>query len=146
MPELKDLQQQALQWLSRRDHSAAQLRQKLQEKGASPEQLTAVVDWSMKAGYLDEQRFLTMLVRTRSRQGYGYRYLQQECRQHQLDEQLLSAAVAEQQLDWWQLAAQCYNKKFGDKPCADFKDKQKRMAYLQRRGFSYEQINAIFNP
>lgn len=146
MTELKDFQQQALQWLSRRDYSAAQLRQKLQDKGASPEQCVAVAAWSVDAGYLDEQRFLSMLIRTRSRQGYGYRYLQQECRQHKLDEQLLAAAVAEQQLDWWQLAAQCYNKKYGDTPCADFKDKQKRMAYLQRRGFSYEQINAIFNP
>lgn len=140
------LRKAALNYLSRRDYSRAELSTKLQRKGASLAEVETVLAWCSAANYLNEARFLLMLVRNRCNQGYGYRYILQECRQHQLTEQQLSAVVEAEAIDWWQLARRVYQKKFADKAITDYQDKVKRMAYLQRRGFSSEQIRAVFDP
>ncbi|MBV2128294.1 regulatory protein RecX [Arsukibacterium indicum] len=144
MAQLSELKKNALNWLSRRDYSEAQLSQKLRHKGALPEQLAEVINWCKAKQYLDEDRFLSMLVRNRARQGYGYHYLLQECRAQQINAEQLNACIARLQLNWWALAAAAYQKKYGDSPITDFKEKTKRMAFLQRRGFSAEQIKAVF--
>lgn len=144
MAELAELKKSALNWLSRRDYSEAQLSLKLRQKGALPEQLAEVISWCKAQQYLDESRFLSMLVRSRARQGYGYNYLLQECRAQKISAGQLNDCVNALALDWWALASAAYQKKYGDSPIADFKDKTKRMAFLQRRGFSSEQIKAVF--
>ncbi|WP_372625909.1 regulatory protein RecX [Arsukibacterium sp.] len=144
MAELAELKKNALNWLSRRDYSEAQLSQKLRHKGALPEQLTAVIEWCKAQQYLDESRFLSMLVRNRARQGYGYNYLLQECRAQKISAQQLDRCLQSLAIDWWVLASAAYQKKYGDSPISDYKEKTKRMAFLQRRGFSGEQIKAVF--
>ena len=141
----RELRQAALNYLSRRDYSRAALSVKLQQKGATAEELAVVLEWCSSENYLNEDRFLLMILRNRCRQGYGYRYILQECRQHKLTEQQLATAIAAEEIDWWDLARQAYQKKFGEKAIVDYKDKAKRMAFLQRRGFSSEQIRAVFD-
>lgn len=145
MDELSRLRQAAIHYLSRREHSRWQLRQKLQQKGAEPEHITAVLNWCEQQGYLNEQRFIEMLLRQRSNQGYGYQVVLAECRQQQLTATQLDAAITALEIDWWQVAQRCYQKKFGDTQATDYPEKMKRMAYLQRRGFSQEQIRAVFS-
>ncbi|MAD77359.1 MAG: recombinase RecX [Rheinheimera sp.] len=144
MAELAQLKKNALNWLSRRDYSEAQLSQKLRQKGALPEQLSAVIEWCKAQQYLDESRFLSMLVRNRARQGYGYNYLLQECRAQKISVEQLNSCLHALAIDWWALASAAYQKKYGDSPISDYKEKTKRMAFLQRRGFSGEQIKAVF--
>lgn len=145
MLDQQALKKAALNYLSRRDYSRAALSLKLQRKGASAAEIAAVLDWCSEQNYLNEERFLLMIVRNRCNQGYGYRYILQECRQHQLTEQQLDAVIAAEAIDWWHLAKQAYQKKYADKTIADYQEKMKRMAYLQRRGFSSEQIRAVFD-
>lgn len=145
MLDQQALKKAALNYLSRRDYSRAALSLKLQRKGASASDVAKVLDWCSEQNYLNETRFIRMLLLNRCNQGYGYRYILQECRQHQLTEQQLDSAIAAENIDWWQLARQAYQKKFADKAVADYQDKVKRMAYLQRRGFSSEQIRAVFD-
>ena len=145
MAELAELKKNALNWLSRRDYSEAQLCQKLRQKGALPEQLAELINWCKAEQYLDESRFLSMLVRNRARQGYGYNYLLQECRAQKISAEQLNNCINALAIDWWVLASAAYQKKYGDSPITDYKEKTKRMAFLQRRGFSTEQIKAVFN-
>lgn len=144
MAELAELKKNAVNWLSRRDYSEAQLAQKLRQKGATPEQLAEVIVWCKAQQYLDESRFLSMLVRNRARQGYGYNYILQECRAQKITAEQLNSCVAALAIDWWALASAAYQKKYGESPISDYKEKTKRMAFLQRRGFSGEQIKAVF--
>lgn len=144
MADIAGLKKNALNWLSRRDYSEAQLSQKLRQKGALPEQLAEVISWCKAQQYLDESRFLSMLIRSRARQGYGYNYLLQQCRAQNIRPEQLNACIAALNIDWWALATEAYQKKYGDSPIADYKEKTKRMAFLQRRGFSSEQIKAVF--
>ena len=138
--ESAQLQRLALGWLSRRDHSEAELQQKLAQRGAEQHQILQVINWCKRENYLNQHRFTVMLVRNRCRQGYGPVWVRQECRQHQISEDELQQALAEYEPDWFDIARQQYQKKFGTAPATEYQDKMKRMAYLQRRGFNSEQI------
>lgn len=139
-PDLASLKQKALNWLSRRDYSEAQLRQRLNRLGGEAAAITQTIDWCKAQGYLDEQRFIDMLLRSRISKGYGLTYIIQECRQQQIQQQTVLQAEVVQQTDWFELALKAYQKKYGLSAIDDFKERQKRMAYLLRRGFTNEQI------
>ncbi|GAB2911004.1 regulatory protein RecX [Rheinheimera gaetbuli] len=138
--ELATLQQRALAWLSRRDYSEAQLRQRLLRQGGDSADIEQVMLWCKAQGYLDQQRFIDMLLRSRINKGYGLNYIVQECRAQQISRQHVLQSEAAVQTDWFHLALQVYRKKYADNDIADYRERQKRMAYLQRRGFSNEQI------
>jgi len=144
-PDVSTLKQAALNWLSRRDYSEAQLTARLQRLGGEPAQVQAVLDWCKAQNYLNQQRFVQMLVRSRANKGYGLAYIIQECRQQQISRQQVLDCAGELALDWFALARQQYLKKYGLSAMTDYKDKLKRMAYLQRRGFSSEQIEFAIN-
>lgn len=140
LPDLATLKQRALNWLSRRDYSEAQLRQRLIRLGGQGSEINQVIDWCKAQGYLDQQRFIDMLLRSRISKGYGLTYIIQECRQQKISQQNVLHCELVQQTDWFALAQKVYQKKYGGQAIDDFKERQKRMAYLLRRGFTNEQI------
>ena len=86
-----------------------------------------------------------MLVRSRAGKGYGLNYIVQECRQQQISKVQVLQCAAELGIDWFAMASQQYLKKYGQSEVTDYKEKLKRMAYMQRRGFSNEQIQFAIN-
>lgn len=138
--ELAILQQRALAWLSRRDYSEAQLRQRLVRLGGITADIDQVILWSKAQGYLDQQRFIDMLLRSRINKGYGLNYIVQECRAQQISRQQVLQSETALQTDWFSLALKVYQRKYAGSDITDYRERQKRMAYLQRRGFSNEQI------
>ena len=137
---MTELKRMALNWLSRRDYSEAQLSQRLLRRSGAPADVNQVLAWCKTENYLDQQRFLLMLLRSRVNKGYGLNYIVQVCRQKNISKEQVLACAAQQEIDWFTQARQQYQKKFGDSAVADYKEKLKRMAYMQRRGFSNEQI------
>jgi regulatory protein len=147
-PPAINVRQVILDLLSRRDHSKRELTQKLRQRGALDAHIEVELAWAEQQGYLSEMRFAQMLLRTVLQKGYGLAYYRQLCQQHQLDNTLLQQSLAEQEPDWFDTALQVYQKKYGRATSAaveelDFKERQKRMAFLQRRGFSSEQIRYV---
>lgn len=132
--------QLAIGLLSRREHSSHELLEKLQQRGASPEIAQATLTRCQQEQYQSDQRFAEMLLRHCISKGQGLALLRQLSRQHRLSTDLLQQALADADPDWFELARQCAQKKFGDSPAGSDKEKLKRMAFLQRRGFSSEQI------
>jgi regulatory protein len=49
--------------------------------------------------------------------------------------------MARAEIDWWQLAYQVKEKKFGDLVEKDWKQKQRQHRFLLNRGFNIDQIN-----
>lgn len=141
MADLAQLRRVALNWLSRRDYSELQLQRKLEQQGATLAQIAEVVAWCKAENYLNQQRYIAMLVRSRCNRGYGVNYILQECRQQQISKDELMHCVTQLEIDWFALAQQAYQKKYAATQPKDIKEKYKRMAYLQRRGFSAEQIH-----
>ena len=60
MAELTDLKRMALNWLSRRDYSEAELSQRLTRQGGSEADIARVMAWCKAENYLNEQRYLQM--------------------------------------------------------------------------------------
>lgn len=146
LPTLADLKKTAIDLLSRRDHSRHELRQKLQLKGGQSDDIAAVIDWCMLENYQSDSRYCTMLVRSKMNKGYGPAVISQAVREQGIDRELLSQTLEALEVDWFAQALLQYQKKFADKPVKDFQDKQKRMGFLQRRGFNAAQIQYALKP
>lgn len=132
--------QLAIGLLSRREHSSRELLDKLRQRGVDVELAEATLERCQQEQYQSDQRFAEMLIRHCASKGQGLAVLRQLSRQHQLVNDVLQQALDDAEPDWFELARQCYLKKFGDSPAASDKERIKRMAFLQRRGFSSEQI------
>ncbi len=139
-PTESELRACAIDYLSRRDHSVRELQEKLLQKGGAFAQVQAVIAWCQQQNYQSEERFCQMLVRAKANKGYGPAWISQAARQHGLTAEMIRQVLQDDSFDWFANALTQYQKKFGDKPMGDYQDKQKRMAYLQRRGFSSEHI------
>lgn len=141
-----ELKKIAIDLLSRRDHSRQELQQKLLHKGGEAQVIADVIDWCTDENYQSDSRYCAMLVRSKVNKGYGPAVVSQAARENGIDRELLTQTLEELEIDWFELARQQYQKKFADKPITDFQDKQKRMGFLQRRGFSASQIQYALKP
>jgi len=142
-PEILTAQQVwqlAIGLLSRREHSSHELLEKLRQRGAEPELAAATLLRCQQEQYQSDQRFADMLLRHCISKGQGLAVLRQLSRQHRLAQELLQQALDSAEPDWFELAQHCCQKKFGDMPASTDKERLKRMAFLQRRGFNSEQI------
>lgn len=144
MLEPAELKHKALSWLTRRDYSEVELRHRLQQLGGLSEHIEQVIAWCKSYDYLNQPRYINMLVRSRTNRGYGFNYIAQELKQHNIGVDELKLCLAELNIDWFAAAKRVYSKKYSDSPVIDYKDKMKRMAYMQRRGFNHDQIQHIF--
>ncbi len=137
---IAELKKIAIDLLSRRDHSRHELKQKLQLKGGDTDNIASVIDWCTDENYQSDSRYCAMLLRSKVNKGYGPAVVSQAAREQGIDRELLTQTIDELEIDWFALALAQYQKKFADKPVQDFQDKQKRMGFLQRRGFTSGQI------
>ena len=129
----------AVRMLAAREHGTTELGQKLHRK--YPDADADLVQQTMlklqQQGFLDDQRFLEVLVRSRIRRGYGPFYIQQELRSKGIDPRSLDDLVEWGDVDWFEQASQLAERKFGLETLShDHKLWNKAMRFLQRRGFA----------
>ena len=67
----------ALRILTRRDHSCAELKQKLSARGFEDQQIAAAVSECLRLAYLDDDRFTLSCLGSLRRRGYGVRRIRQ---------------------------------------------------------------------
>ena len=130
----------AAEQLSRRAMSAGELERKLREKGASPEHAQAAVLRMTELGIIDEAAYADMIVRRCGAKGYGRRRAEQELMRHQIpraywEDALEALPAPEEKLDAL-IAARLK----ADPP--DEAERKNLAAYLQRRGYGWEEIRA----
>lgn len=129
-----------LQLLCRREYSKAELRRKMQEWQVEPADIESQLATLSANNQQSDERFAEMLVRSKANRGYGPLFIKQAAQPHQLPSALLQELLTSDERDWYALARRCYEKKYGETQATDVKEKQKRMAYLQRHGFTSDQI------
>jgi regulatory protein len=139
----KDAYGYAVWMLARREYSRKELHQRLIDKGTPHEMATAVLDELRDSGYQSDERFIQSLVRVRISQGKGPIILFQEAREHQIPIDMLNAAIAAESPDWFALAVEVIEKRFGE-IAETWKEKAQQYRFLTMRGFEREQIQAIF--
>ena len=138
-----DIRIKAMDLLARREHSRSELSTKLNQRFSDcPDLIVAAVQRLNDEGLVSDQRFAESFVRQRVARGHGPLRIRQELRQREVEEGLIGEALAEAGIDWWALAEEVVQRRFGAEAPADFKEKAKRMRFLQQRGFTFEQIQS----
>ncbi|MEX1220820.1 MAG: regulatory protein RecX [Idiomarina sp.] len=134
-----------LRLLARREHSYVELARKLQQRGFDPDTSRSVIDQAVTRGWQSDERFMQSFLQERIRQGDGPLKVRAAAQQRGVSSAEVDAALENVEIDW---AEQCYEKllrRFPDQVPLDAKDKNKRMRYLQQRGFSFEHIKSALN-
>lgn len=141
--DLEKARASALASLSLREHSEFELTQKLKRKGYQPESIETIIKECLQSNYLNDLRFAEIYWRQRSQKGYGPRRIESELQQKGIDSNDIYQSSLQEELDFEKVIQKVYEKKYRNKPIADFKDKIKRQNYLYQRGFDREFIRII---
>jgi regulatory protein len=137
--ELKRTQSAALKFLSYRDRSEFEIRERLKQKEFSLTAVQETVGWLARLGYLNDERFALNWSRSRiSTKKFGEYRLRRELSAKGLAsetiEQTLQTVYSE--ISEWDLAQSLAQKKLSQLKGVDSKVKSRRLAqYLQRKGF-----------
>jgi regulatory protein len=149
MPEARPLLALALNLLSRRDHSEAELRRKLSTKGFSAEELDAVMTRLLDAGYLDDRRFAHSFADAAIRNGRGYGFrLRMDLSRRGIQDEIIEDTLATLGTEYDEITtlSELMERKFKgfDPQRADERQKRRVISYFQRRGFSLAAIVRVF--
>lgn len=136
--------EQAIGLLARREHSSAELQQKLQQAGHEPDKIHGALATLQQNGLQDDQRFAEAYIRSRLLRGYGELRIRQELKQKGVADDLANLSIQQAEIDWFALAAEVRRKRFGEQCPDDFKDRARQMRFLQYRGFTHDQITESF--
>lgn len=137
------LRRAAVDLLSRREHSRAELRAKLSRRFADAGALEQQLDWLAQEGYQSDRRFCELFVRTRCQQGQGPQRIARELRQRGIGDALVRELLWESDVDWGEQLHVLYRRRFGGTPITDHRERARRVRFLQYRGFSYELIRDV---
>ncbi len=127
--------------LARREHSKSEIMTKLLSKGYDAELVKQQLALFVEKNIQSDERFVEVYIRSKMQKGHGKKRIKMSLSQHDIDENLIESGFAATDDSFFDTVIVVYQKKYGDKPIADWKDKQKRMRFLQYRGFTAEQIN-----
>ena len=128
----------AMKMLMRREHSKLELFQKLQVKGFDVDIINDSISKLVKQNYQSDERFAEDFILMRFNQGKGPVRIISELKIRGINTFDLSI------FDWFQLAKEIRQKKFGNKLSLDYKEIAKQKRFLQSRGFNLDQINQAF--
>ena len=134
---MPDLRVRALQLLTRRDYSRAELQKKLAAHAESAEDLASVLDTLQGERLLSDHRYATQRVTARAGR-YGDARLKQELRLKGVSDDDIAAALPEGG-DETERCLAVWQRKFGQ-PAQTPEERAKQMRFLQYRGFSSEAI------
>jgi len=126
----------AIDYLSRREHSRLELRQKLQQKTfSSSVDLEALLDGLQAANYQSDSRYAESFVRSRILKGQGELKIRQLLMQRGVSRSLVDIALDEAEVNWWDLAERQREKRFGAEYPTDLEARAKQIRFLLMRGF-----------
>ncbi len=135
----------ALRLLARREHSELELRHKLVARKFADAVIDTALDELRGEGLLSNPRFAGIYARGRYERGYGPAKIQAELRERGIDGELTEQTLADLSQLWFASAARQRQKRFGRLLPDEYRERTKQMRFLQQRGFTGEQIRAVFD-
>ena len=136
------LKARAVSFLSRREHSRAELAQKLQRHCDDADQIAAVLDSLQQEGWLSDARYAQSMVQRRSGR-HGTARVVQELRRGGIDDGLIREVRAALQASEYQRALSVWQKRYADRPATTPAERARQARFLAARGFSGEVIAKI---
>ena len=134
----------AIYSLAMREHSRQEIYNKLQKKEyVEGVDVNELLDELEENNYLNEERFTESFIRYRASRGQGQLKISSELYSRGINKTLINEYLNRAEVNWYDLAVQQMEKKFGKTKSVDYKEKSKRMRFLSTRGFSAEIIHCI---
>ena len=134
----------AIDLLSRREHSRLELKRKLQIKEFSAEvDLEALLDGLEDDNCLSNERYAESFVRSRILKGQGELKIRSQLLQRGVNMSMADRAIAEADVNWWELAEQQRIKRFGEALPTTLQAKLKQVRFLTARGFPSHIVREI---
>ena len=130
----------AMDLLTGREFSRSELAKKLVKRFDKDSAIEIVLDKLQQEGLQCDQRFAEAFVRSRLYRGHGMARIRLDIRQKGIGDALFESAIQKAEINWFELARDVAQRKFGGRAAADLKEKAKRMRFLQYRGFNFDQI------
>ena len=140
----KAIYNKALDIISRREHSQKELSDKLIKKFNIPELVDSVIHSLLEKNLLNDYRYSESYVVARKRKGFGPKKIGYELVSRGVNENTASEIIYAEG-GWNEAALKAFNKKFKAGIGADFKEQNKQKVFLQNRGFSFQEIDSVFN-
>jgi regulatory protein len=129
--------------LARREHSAAELRAKLISRSFDADEVDRVVTQLTAEGLVSDERFAEAFASSRIRKGHGPSRIRAELERRGVAAHFIAICLEECDVDWDQLARSVRIKKFGPGRAGNYRDWARQAKFLQYRGFTTDQINAV---
>jgi len=135
--------EKAISLLARREHSARELKSKLELRGLDAGETDQALRQLQSKDFQSDDRFGEMLVRSRLEGGYGARWIIAELRQHGIAEGRARELIEAADPDWPELVRRQLRRRYGARKPADFAERNKRAAFLLRRGYDTATVTMI---
>lgn len=135
------LKARALNYLSRREHSRAELEHKLARFAEDEAELVKVLDELQARGWLSEQRFVDQVVNVRCGK-FGSRRIVHELREKGVSETAIATAAAQCRDQDLATARAVWQRKYGH-VARDAQERARQMRFLQSRGFDMDVIRKV---
>lgn len=139
----KQLRRVALNLLARREHSAKELLQKLQQRGFAEIDIQHLLTRLTEENLLNPARFIESFIHARSAKGIGPLRIQAELTERGLPQELIEHYLDITDNAWLIKAWEVWKKRFKNQRPIDFKTRAQQMRFLHYRGFSVEQIATV---
>lgn len=130
----------ALRLLARREFAVAELRGRLVRRGYAEVIVEQALDALQADGLLDERRFVESFVATRTARGDGPLKLRRQLAERGVPESLIPEYLDGDEGAWLERLEAVRRKRFGAALPESYGEWARQARFLQRRGFSAEQI------
>ena len=134
----------ALDILSRREHSAHELKLKLHKKYEAISEIEEVITKLESNNLLNDFRFAETYARIRKRKGFGPNKIHYELTNKGIKEAISNEIISAEN-SWEDAALQAFKKKYKDGIAEDTKERLKQKNFLHNRGFSFKEIESVFS-
>lgn len=131
----------ALRLLALREHTRAELEQKLARHEPDPVELKAALDDLQAKGFISEARVVESVLHTRAAR-LGAQRVRRELLQKGVGTQAMAQAMAHLRATEEERAREVWRKKFGA-PAADAKARARQIRFLIARGFAAEVVRRV---
>lgn len=134
----------AVHLLTRREHGAYELTNKLLKKGYPENEAQDAVLECHRLGLQSDDRFVDNICRARIRQGYGPLRIRRELQDLQINAELITNTLKQEQDNWLSYALEVWKKKYKEQGELSYPVMQKQKQFLLYRGFSTDTIAMLF--
>ena len=134
----------AMDLLSRREHSAYELTQKLKQRNFDTDAIEMALDRLQQDNLQSDNRFIESMVNYRVNAGFGPHKIRHELRQKGIRAELVEDYLSVLTVEWERVMEAQRSKKFGQQIPFEYKEKMKQARFLQNRGFSPESVMRLF--